>query len=407
MHLHPARSWRHCQPQFSTVWSLQGSHHGAQMQRIQAFLNENNVHTPCLIIDLDQVRRNYDELQRLLPRMSVFYAVKANPAPEVIRTLVEAGSSFDVASVPEINLCLELGATPARLSYGSTIKKERDISYAYSRGIRLFAFDSEEELLKISRAAPGSLVFCRLAVRNDGALCPLHAKFGCSQTMAEDLMRLARHVGLVPYGASFHVGSQQTCVGQWDAALSRVKSLLATLQEHSIDLQAVNLGGGLPAQGYADAVPAVSEYTDAINRAIVGHFGARNALLLMIEPGRAIVADAGVLQAEVVLVARKSNDDCKRWVYLDAGRFNGLAETLDEAIAYNITTSRDGEETEPVILAGPTCDSVDVIYEKKEYSLPVGLRAGDLVQFHSTGAYTASYASVAFNGFPPIQTYCI
>ncbi|KAG9391732.1 Ornithine/DAP/Arg decarboxylase [Carpediemonas membranifera] len=374
-------------------------------KRIQQFLNEQKPATPCVVIDLDVIKNNYGSMRTHLPLAQVFYAVKANPAPEVVNLLVNEGSSFDVASVPEVDLCLSQGANPDNISFGNTIKKEPHIAYAYSKGIRLFAFDSEEELLKISRAAPGSKVYCRILVENEGAQWPLSRKFGCEVEMAEDLLCQARELGLVPYGVSFHVGSQQTDLSQWDVAMTRVASLFMTLQERGIELTAINLGGGFPAH-YIEHVEEMPAYADAVMRAIVGHFGNRLPKL-MIEPGRSMVGDSGVLQAEVVLVSRKSNDDCKRWVYLDAGKFNGLAETLDEAITYRVTTSRDGEETEPVILAGPTCDSVDVIYEKKEYSLPLGLKAGDLVQFHSTGAYTTSYASVNFNGFEPIKAYCI
>ncbi|KAG9397535.1 Ornithine/DAP/Arg decarboxylase [Carpediemonas membranifera] len=374
-------------------------------KRIQKFLVDNKPATPCLVIDLDVVRQNYRAMRRYLPKTEVFYAVKANPAPEVVRVLVEEGSGFDVASLPEIQLCLDLGAAPERMSFGNTIKKERDIAYAYSRGIRLFAFDSEEELLKISSAAPGSMVYCRILVENEGAQWPLSRKFGCEPEMAADLLCQAREVGLVPHGVSFHVGSQQLDLSQWDVAMTRVASLFETLQERGVELQAIDLGGGLPAH-YQEQIEELPAYAEAVMRSVIGHFGMRHPRL-MIEPGRSMVGDSGVLQAEVVLVSRKSNDDCKRWVYLDAGRFNGLSETLGEAIAYNITTSRDGEETEPVILAGPTCDSVDVIYEKKEYRMPVGLRAGDLVYFNSCGAYAASVSSVNFNGFEAIKQYCI
>ncbi|KAG9395177.1 Diaminopimelate decarboxylase [Carpediemonas membranifera] len=374
-------------------------------KRIQQFLKEQQPATPCVVIDLDVVKTNYRNMTAHLPLAQVFYAVKANPAPEVVDLLAAEGSSFDVASVPELDLTLAHGAAPDHISFGNTIKKERDIAYAYSKGIRLFAFDSEEELLKLSRAAPGSKVYCRILVENEGAQWPLSRKFGCEIEMAEDLLCQARELGLVPYGVSFHVGSQQTDLSQWDVAMTRVASLFMTLQERGIELTAINLGGGFPAH-YIEHVEELPSYADAVMRAIISHFGSRHPKL-MIEPGRSMVGDSGVLQAEVILVSRKSNDDCKRWVYLDAGKFNGLAETLDEAITYRVTTSRDGEETEPVILAGPTCDSVDVIYEKKEYSLPVGLKAGDLVQFHSTGAYTTSYASVNFNGFDPIKAYCI
>ena len=128
---------------------------------------------------------------------------------------------------------------------------------------------------------------------------------------------------------------------------------------------------------------------------------------IVIEPGRYLVGDAGVLRSEVLLVARKSRRAEKRWVYLDAGRYNGLPETQGERIRYRIRTSYDGRRCGPVVLAGPTCDSTDIIYEHAGYDLPLDLEIGDAIDFLSAGAYTASYASVEFNGFAPIRTYCI
>jgi ornithine decarboxylase len=153
-------------------------------------------------------------------------------------------------------------------------------------------------------------------------------------------------------------------------------------------------------------VPAVKVYGSAIFRGLRKHFG--NAIPeTIIEPGRAMVGNAGVIEAEVVLVSKKSETDTVRWVYLDIGKFGGLAETIDESIRYPIRTPRDGGKVAPCILAGPTCDSVDVLYEKEPYQLPVSLEIGDRVLIEGTGAYTATYSTVAFNGFPPLKTYHI
>ena len=374
-------------------------------ERIRRFLEQQRPPTPCLVVDLEIIRENYRSLREHLPLAQVFYAVKANPAPEVVRMLAAEGSSFDTASLPEIDLCLSNGAQAENISFGNTIKKERDIAEAFGRGVRLFAIDSQEELHKIGRVAPGSRVYCRILVENTGAQWPLSRKFGCAVEMAADLLTEARDMGLDPYGVSFHVGSQQTALDQWDVALAKVAMLFTTLQERGIELKAVNLGGGFPAH-YQDEVEALPAYANAVMHAITKHFGNRIPAL-MVEPGRSLVGDSGVLQAEVVLVSRKSYDDERRWVYLDVGRFNGLAETMDEAIRYRLTTSRDGEETAPVVLAGPTCDSVDIIYDKSNYCLPVNLQAGDRIEIHSTGAYTTSYASINFNGFEPLKQYCI
>jgi ornithine decarboxylase len=373
--------------------------------RISKFLAEKQPETPCLVVDLDTVAHAYKLLAYYLPLARIFYAVKANPAREVVTTLLDLGSNFDVASRGEVDLCVDLGTAPSRISFGNTIKKERDIAYAFGRGVRLFAFDSEAELAKLARAAPGARVFCRILVQCDGAEWPLSRKFGCSPEMAVELLRKARDFGLDPYGVSFHVGSQQTDLGQWDGAVGAAARMFSALAESDIALKMVNIGGGFPAR-YNRDVPAVAAYANAVMGAITRHFG-NDLPEIIVEPGRSVVGDAGVLQSEVVLISQKSREEDKRWVYLDVGKFNGLAETMDESIKYRIETPADGGPTGPTVLAGPTCDSADILYEKAEYQLPLDLEVGDKVEILSTGAYTSTYATVGFNGFAPLKTYCI
>ena len=374
-------------------------------KKIAKFLAEQKPETPCLIVDLDIVTQAYKLLRRYLPLARVFYAVKANPAPEVVGALKDLGSSFDVASRNEIDLCLGRGVAPDNVSFGNTIKKERDIAYAYEKGVRLFAFDSQAELEKLSRTAPGARVFCRILVECTGADWPLSRKFGCAPEMAVELLRQARDMGLDPYGVSFHVGSQQTDLSQWDSAIGRAAKMFTALAETDINLRMINVGGGFPAK-YRGDVPAVVNYANAVMAAMTAHFG-NNLPEMIIEPGRSIVGDAGVIQSEVVLISRKSANDPKRWVYLDVGKFGGLAETMDEAIKYRIKTPADGGPRGPVVIAGPTCDSADILYERTVYRLPLDLKVGDRVEILSTGAYTSSYSTVNFNGFAPLKTYCI
>ena len=373
-------------------------------ERISRYLREQQPETPCLVIDLDVVEHNYRRMRELLPAAHIFYAVKANPAAQILTRLGGLGSKFDTASRGEIELVQAAGVAVDRISFGNTIKKEKDIAWAYQQGVRLFAFDSEAELQKLVRVAPGARVFCRVLVDCGGAEWPLSKKFGCAPEMAKDLLRKAKDWGLDAYGISFHVGSQQTDLEQWDRALSQVSQMFFALAEEGVDLRMVNLGGGFPAR-YRAEVSGIEAYCEAVTRALVRHFGNRMPEVI-IEPGRSMVGDAGVIQSEVVLISRKSANDNRRWVYLDIGKFGGLAETMDEAIQYPIVTPRDGD-TEGVILAGPTCDSADVMYEKADYQLPLDLRIGDLVHIHSAGAYTTTYASVNFNGFSPLAQYYI
>jgi ornithine decarboxylase len=373
--------------------------------RIAEYLSTHSFDAPCLVVDVDIVEHNYNSLVRALPVARVFYAVKANPADEIVARLAELGSCFDTASPAEIDLCLAHGVSPNRISYGNTIKKQRDIAHAYARGVRMFAFDSDAELEKLAESAPGAMVYCRVLMECAGAEWPLSRKFGCEHAMAHRLLVRARELGLDPYGISFHVGSQQTDLSQWDLALGHVATLFADLRNEGIELRMINLGGGLPSR-YRARVHPVEFYGDAIMAAMVHHFGPAIPEII-IEPGRSIAGDAGVIQAEVVLISRKSDTEDKRWVYLDIGKFSGLAETMDESIKYRFVTPHDGGATGPVVLAGPTCDSADILYENTVYELPLDLQIGDKVLILSTGAYTTTYSAVNFNGFAPLASVCI
>jgi ornithine decarboxylase len=374
-------------------------------ERIRKFLRRRREDGPCLVVDLEVIRENYLAFAKSLPDTRVFYAVKANPAPEILKLLADLGSAFDTASIGEIDLVLAAGATADRISFGNTIKKERDVARAYELGVRLFAADSENEVDKIARAAPGSRVFCRILCDGTGAEWPLSRKFGCAPEMAPRVLEHAHRLGLTAHGISFHVGSQQNDVKAWDKALASAATIFREMSERGINLSMVNLGGGFPAR-LRPNVPKVQDYGRAIFKALRKHFGNRIPETI-IEPGRGLVGDAGMIEAEVVLISKKADDDKVRWVYLDIGKFGGLAETMEEAIRYPIRTPRDGDKTTACIIAGPTCDSADVLYEKTPYQLPVSLEIGDKVLIEAAGAYTTTYSSVAFNGFPPLKSYVI
>jgi len=373
--------------------------------RIREFLKNRTDEGPCLVVDREVVRENYLAFAKALPDTKVFYAVKANPAPEILKLLAELGSCFDVASVIETEAVLAAGATPERISYGNTIKKESEIAAAFKLGVTLFAVDCEAEVEKVARAAPGSRVICRIHCDGTGSEWPLSRKFGCEPEFAPDILEFAQRRGLVPHGVSFHVGSQQHNVESWDRALASTAAIFRNCAERGISLSMVNLGGGFPAK-YLRKTPKLESYGKAIFRALRRHFGNRIPETI-VEPGRGLVGNAGVIEAEVVLVAKRSPEDEVRWIYLDIGKFHGLAETIEESIRYPIRTAKDRGEMAPCIVAGPTCDSVDVLYEKNPYPLPVSLAIGDKVLIEATGAYTTTYSSVGFNGYPPLRQYVI
>ena len=359
--------------------------------------------TPCLVLDLDRVAENYAALRRALPAAKIYYAVKANPAAPILDLLAGRGSCFDAASLPEIEACLAAGAPASAISFGNTVKKPSAIAAAHKHGVPLYAFDSIEELEKIAAHAPGAKVYCRLAVNNEGAEWPLSKKFGTTLDRAKALMLAAPGLGLVPHGLSFHVGSQQTGAAAYEMAIAEVAMLFTDLKAQGVELKMLNLGGGFPIR-YLEDVPETDAFGSTIMDAMVKHFG-NDLPEMLIEPGRSMVGNAGVVASEVVLVCRRMEADPRRWVYLDIGRYGGLAETEGEAIRYRITAGNG--QMGPVVLAGPSCDGMDVIYEKTPYHLPLSLKSGDRVIIHDAGAYVTTYASQNFNGFAPLQEYYV
>ena len=371
-------------------------------QKMKAFADKQE--TPFVLIDTQMISQAYDDLRAGFEFAKVYYAVKANPAVEIIDLLKDKGSNFDIASIYELDKVMGQGVSADRISYGNTIKKSKDIRYFFEKGVHLFATDSEADLRNIAKAAPGSKVYVRILTEGSTtADWPLSRKFGCQTDMAMDLLILARDLGLVPYGISFHVGSQQRDISVWDAAIAKVKVIFERLKEEDgIVLKLINMGGGFPAN-YITRTNSLETYAEEIIRFLKEDFG-DDLPEIILEPGRSLIANAGILVSEVVLVARKSRTAVERWVYTDVGKFSGLIETMDESIKFPIWTEKKGE-MEEVVIAGPTCDSADIMYEHYKYGLPLNLAIGDRMYWLSTGAYTTSYSAVEFNGFPPLKAY--
>ena len=375
------------------------------MDKIAAHIIAAEYTRPTLVIDVDQVERNYEALKSGMPNAHIHYAVKANPHAAILKRLVSLGSRFDAASMAEIDMCIAAGAEPQHISFGNTIKRVADIEHAVRRGINLFAADAEEELEKLAAHAPGSMVYIRILTHSAEAEWPLSRKFGCSSSYAIPLMDRARDLGLQPVGLSFHVGSQTRHPHMWIDSIDHVASVWehALAEGHTPWL--LNVGGGFPAYYGVDITPA-KQYGQAIMAAVSERFDGVN--YIMAEPGRGLVGNAGGISAEVLTVARKTPGDPVRWVFLDVGRFSGLAETEDEAIKYQfIIPGKENSATSECVLAGPTCDSADVLYEKNKVHLPVDLRSGDRIIVKSCGAYTSTYSTIAFNGFPALEVVAL
>jgi ornithine decarboxylase len=358
--------------------------------------------TPFVRLDPRVVRQRFTELTAALPGTAIHYAVKANPHPAVLSLLVEAGSHFDVASPAEVVACLDSGATADQLLYSNPIKRRTDLQAAYDLGVRLYVVDCLPELLKMAQVAPRAQVLCRLLTSGSGSDWPLSRKFGCGPDDCMDILATAAGLGMDVAGVAFHVGSQQRDPESWRAPIVAAGEIFDELRGEGIEPWLLDLGGGFPA-GHVGDQPALERYGAVIRDQLRQTFGDRPPRTV-VEPGRGLVGDAGVLHATVVAVSWRGG---RRWVYLDAGVFTGLVETLEEAIRYRISTDLDGTPEGPVVLAGPTCDSADVLYEKTPVNLPLALKEGDQVRLLSTGAYTTCYSTVGFNGFPPLPTQLV
>ena len=377
---------------------------GLNMSKLEEHIRAHTFDVPTLVLDIDTVESNYMALKAGMPAANIHYAVKANPHPAILSKLVQLGCRFDAASRGEIEQCLAAGAKPEHISYGNTIKREQDIAWAWENGIRLFSADAEEELHKLAEHAPGCQVL-RLLVSSAEAEWPLSRKFGCSTSYALPLLDFARDLGLNPVGLSFHVGSQTKHPYMWYDCLDTVAAIWHDAREAGHDLWLLNIGGGFPAY-YGVDITDPEDYGADLMSAIDQRF--EGVTYIMAEPGRGMVGSAGAIAAECLLVSRKTPGDPVRWVYLNVGRFSGLAESEGESIKYQFTVlGKDGEASSPCIVAGPTCDSADVLYERNKVDFPVSLTSGDRVMIKTCGAYTSTYSTIAFNGFPPLSVLAI
>lgn len=370
------------------------------MDSIIDHILSNNYELPTLVLDISKLDQNYYDFIEGMPTAHIHYAVKANPEPAILERLNMLGSKFDAASLGEINLCIAAGADPSHISFGNTVKYTSHIAAAYSLGVTLYAADAEEELMKIATYAPNSRVYIRVLVENSQAEWPLSRKFGCSTQMALSLLHKAKSLGLIPYGLSFHVGSQTRHPEMWFDCLEMISRIWHVAIHQGINLSLLNIGGGFPSY-YGVPITNAKEYGITLSKKIYQLFP--NLEYLMVEPGRSMVANLGMIAATVLLVSKKNINDTHRWVYLNVGRFNGLAETECEAIKYQfVVPSKLNSELSKCVIAGPTCDSADVMYEKYKVDLPVDLCNNDRIIIKNTGAYTTTYSTISFNGFEPL-----
>lgn len=359
--------------------------------------------TPLYIVSRAQLRANFQRLDAGLPAATIYYAMKANPNPEILATLKAVGAGFDVASKGEIQAALGAGADPgADLIFADTVKDPKHIAYAYGIGLDDFTFDNPSEITQIARHAPGTKAHLRLAVSNHGSVAHLSDKFGAPASEAVALLRTARDCGLVPQGISFHVGSQCLDDRRWAEALTVTRQVFDEAAAAGIELASVDIGGGFPVR-YGNEVIDIDRTCGVIASHFHRLFG--QDVELVAEPGRAIVGDAMILVTKVISESRRRGPDGLEndWLYFDDGTYGSFLEVLLYQARYPLRTNTTGPK-KPYILAGPTCDSIDVFSRDTQGQITTvelpEMHLDDLLIAGSMGAYTFSEAT-RFNGFEP------
>lgn len=364
------------------------------MDRVLNWIASHDDEPPYLLIDRETLKEKVSRIGRGIRNSKVFYAVKANPDTEVLRFLNELKIGFEIASEGELAILKELGVEPERIITSNPIKTFKFLKAAVEYGVDYYAYDSQAEVEKLAKYAPSKKVYVRLSVPNEGSEWPLSKKFGVEIEDAVKLLVLARERGLEPVGLTFHVGSQCSNVYNWHTAIDKVREVKEIAQEEGIEIKMLNIGGGYPIE-YTKRVPEIETIEQRINSLLEKHFPDTE---IFIEPGRAVVGDAGVFVSRIIGKACRGDEN---WLYIDVGVFNGLMESIG-GIKYQYIVGSRGEEKLWTI-AGPSCDSFDVI--DREVMLPEP-DVGSLMLILSAGAYTISYAS-EFNGFSIPKTFLI
>lgn len=356
-------------------------------------------HGPVLEMDAARITAGVTDFAVAFPGVRPFFATKCNPDPQVLRVLRSAGTEFEIASVAELRELLAVGVPAADLMFSNPVRARVETAAAAAAGVCRFAVDSPGEMHRVADVAPGSRIYVRLATEaamplcdeNRRSLVPSEGKFGVGVAAATGLMVLARDLGLVPYGVTFHIGSQALSPDLLVRPLDDVRALVAAVAAEGIRLESVDVGGGFPAR-YDRPVPSLAEFGRVVAKKIAE---LPYPVEVVAEPGRCLVAEAGTLRARVIGVAQR---DGRWWAHTDLGVFNGMMEVLESGgeLRYPISDSRGSRALRRYHITGPTCDGQDTF--ATDVPLSAGLDEGDEIRVGSAGAYTAAYAS-RFNGF--------
>lgn len=355
--------------------------------------------TPVMLIRKNVLEKQYERFRKHLPQVIPYYAIKANPHPDVIKTFARLGSHFDVASANEMFLVLGLGVSPARIIFANTIKSAEDLQAAYKAGVNLMTFDNEPELYKIAKHAPGARVLVRIKVANSGSIVELSLKFGADPDQAVFLLRKAKALGLLPEGVCFHVGSQCTNADNYSQALEMAAQIFKEAREEGLKLQILDIGGGFPIRHFDhENGPDFETIARKIRGELVRLFDKK--VKIFAEPGRFFAGPAGILVTQVVGRTFRNN---KNYYYLNDGVYADFSGIVFDHAKYELKTLRRGQKFLSTV-AGPTCDSFDIIALSAE--LPE-LEVGSVVYVKNIGAYSSASAVPAFNGFAPAKVVLV
>jgi len=366
--------------------------------KVLRYLDKGNIETPFLLVDSERVKEKVSLIGRYINNSKVFYAVKANPDIEILRFLNGLKLGFEISSEGELGILSSLGVEPERIISSNPIKSLKFLKQAASYGINYFSYDSADEVEKLAKLSPHCNVYVRLSVPNEGSEWPLSKKFGVELDDAAALLHYGKEKGLNPVGITFHVGSQCTNAYNWHIALDKARALWNRVEKNGLKLTLLNIGGGYPIK-YTKNVVSIETIEKDVNSLIYEKFPKH--IEIHIEPGRAVVGDAGVLVTTVIGKAHRADED---WLYIDVGVFNGLMESLGGIkYSYIVESYRHTRAKKRWIIAGPSCDSFDVI--DKNVALPEP-DISNLILILSSGAYTVSYAS-EFNGLSIPKTILI
>jgi ornithine decarboxylase len=346
--------------------------------------------SPLIILDCERVRVQYRKLRKALPGVDLHYALKPMPHPSVVNTIVAEGGYLDLATTGEVQLVDRLGVAPERCIHTHPIKRPQDIANAIKFGVRTFVADNPDEVRKFERHTADAELLLRVSFRSPGAVCDLSRKFGCDPEGLLDLARLAADLGVEVRGLSFHVGSQAMDSAKHVEALEACAKLITAARKEKLGtFDTLDIGGGFPID-YAQPVQDISRFCAPLRTALAK---LPKRMRVIAEPGRFVVGPSAIGVASVMGRARREGH---WWYYLDDGLYGSFSGQLFDHARYPVEPLRDGEERLPSVLAGPTCDSIDVIAEN--LMLPE-LKAGDLIVGRAMGAYTWASSS-EFNFFP-------